>query len=154
MYQLWWVVSGVLEALQNGGLETSIAVKRLLGQADRQIKYVIDDGLLAFDRHPVDDLLNNLLYYVARSSSTGSRISEIRAAFNLEELLPGDEQVEEARDALSAPSAKLMETVAAAIKDDLGRVKDVLDIFVRTGMNKSSEPVSYTHLTLPTTPYV
>ena len=139
MYQLWWVVSGVLEALQNGGLETSLAIKRLLGQADRQMKHVIDEGLLAYERHPVDDLLNNLLYYVARSSSAGPRISEIRAAFNLEELLPGDEQVEEARDALSAPSAKLMETVAAAIKDDLSRVKDVLDIFVRTGMNKSSE---------------
>ena len=52
MYQLWWVVSGVLEALQNGGLETSIAVKRLLGQTDRQIKYVIDEGLLAFDNIP------------------------------------------------------------------------------------------------------
>jgi len=141
MYQLWWVVSGVLEALMNGGLETSIAIKRLLGQADRQLKYVIDEGLLAYERHPVDDLLNNLLYYVARSSSTGPRISEIRAAFNLSELLPGDEQVEEARDALSAPSAKLMQTVAAAIKDDLSRVKDVLDIFVRTGMNKSSELV-------------
>ena len=139
MFQLWWVVSGVLEALRNGGLETSIAVKRLLGQTDRQLKYVIDEGLLAFEQHPVDDLLNNLLYYVARSSIAGGRISEIRAAFNLSELLPGDEQVEEARDALSAPSAKLMETVASAIKDDLSRVKDVLDIFVRTGMNKSSE---------------
>ena len=141
MYQLWWVVSGVLEALRNGGLETSIAIKRLLGQADRQLKYVIEVGLLAYERHPIDDLLNNLLYYVARSSNPGTRISEIRAAFNLSELLPSDEQVEEARDALSAPSAKLMETVAAAIKVDLSQVKDVLDIFVRTGLNKSSELV-------------
>ena len=141
MYQLWWVVGGVLEALQEGGLETSVALKRLLGQADRQIKYVIDEGPAAFDKHPVDDLLNNLLYYVARSATAGLRIAEIRAAFNLSELLPGDTQVEQARDALSAPSAKLMKTVAAAIKEDLGRVKDVLDIFVRTGMNKSSELV-------------
>ena len=141
MYQLWWVVGGVLESLQNGGLETSISIKRLLGQADRQIKYVIDEGLPAFDKHPIDDLLNNLLYYVARSSNAGERISEIRAAFNLSELLPGDEQVENAREALSAPSAKLMQTVGSAIKEDLGRVKDVLDIFVRTGMNKSSELV-------------
>jgi len=139
MYQLWWVASGVLEALQNGGLETSIAIKRLLGQADRQIKFVIDEGLSAYENHPIDDLLNNLLYYVARSSNAGTHVSEIRAAFNLSELLPGDEQVEEARDALSAPSAKLMETVASAIKDDLSSVKDVLDIFVRTGMNKSAE---------------
>ncbi len=141
MYQLWWVVGGVLESLQNGGLETSVALKRLLGQADRQLKYVIDEGLLAYERHPIDDLLNNLLYYVARSSKAGERISEIRAAFNLAELLPGDEQVESAREALSAPSAKLMETVGSAIREDLGRVKDVLDIFVRTGMNKSSELV-------------
>ncbi len=139
MYQLWRVLSGVLEALQEGGLETSIAIKRLLGQADRQLKYLIDEGLQAFEKHPIDDLLNNLLYYVARSSTAGDRISEVRAAFNLSELLPGDEQVEQARDALAAPSAKLMETVAAAIKDDLSRVKDVLDIFVRTGMNKSAE---------------
>ena len=141
MYQLWWVVGGVLESLRNGGLETSVALKRLLGQTDRQIKRVIDAGITAYDTHPVDDLLNNLLYYVARSSTAGKRIAEIRSAFNLSELLPGDEQVEHAREALSAPSVKLMETVASAIKEDLARVKDVLDIFVRTGMNKSSELV-------------
>jgi chemosensory pili system protein ChpA (sensor histidine kinase/response regulator) len=141
MYRLWMVLGGVLESLQNGGLETSVALKRLLGQADRQIKFVINEGLDAFDQHPVDDLMNNLLYYVARSSTAGERISQIRAAFNLEELLPGDEQVEHAREALSAPSAKLMETVGSAIREDLARVKDVLDIFVRTGLNNSAELV-------------
>ena len=44
MFQLWWVVGGVLESLQNGGLETSVALKRLLGQTDRQIKLLIDEG--------------------------------------------------------------------------------------------------------------
>jgi len=141
MFQLWWVVGGVLESLQNGGLETSVALKRLLGQTDRQIKRLIDEGLQAFDDHPIADLLNNLLYYVARSGHAGERISEIRAAFNLSELLPGDEQVEHAREALSAPSVKLMKTVASAIKEDLARVKDVLDIFVRTGMSNSAELV-------------
>ena len=141
MYQLWWIVGGVLESLQDGGLETSVSIKRLLGNTDRQIKRVIDEGTGAFDTYPVDDLLNNLLYYVARSSTSGTRIGEIRAAFNLSELLPGDEQVEHAREALSAPSVKLMKTVASAIREDLARVKDVLDIFVRTGMNNSSELV-------------
>lgn len=141
MHQLWWVTGGVLESLQNGGLKTSVALKRLLGQVDRQMKMLIDEGIEAFDNHPVTDLLNNLLYYVARSSNAGERISEIRAAFNLSELLPGDEQVEYARESLSAPSVKLMKTVASAIKEDLARVKDVLDIFVRTGMTKSAELV-------------
>ncbi|MGI9221780.1 MAG: Hpt domain-containing protein [Woeseiaceae bacterium] len=141
MYQLWWVAGAVLESLRDGGLETSVALKRLLGNIDRQIKFVIDEGVAAFDKHPIDDLLNNLLYYVARSTTAGERISDIRSAFNLAELLPGDEQVEHAREALSAPSVKLMETVASAIKEDLARVKDVLDIYVRTGMNNPSELV-------------
>ena len=127
MYQLWSVTGGVLEALTDGGLRPSVALKRLLGQADRQLKRVIDEGTDAFDTHPVDELLNNLLYYVARSSTAGERVAGIRAAFNLAELLPGDAQVEEAREALAAPSAKLMQTVAGAIKDDLSSVKDVLD---------------------------
>ncbi|MEX2494838.1 MAG: Hpt domain-containing protein [Woeseia sp.] len=141
MHQLWWVAGGVLESLQTGGLQTSVALKRLLGQCDRRLKLLIDDGTDSFDAKPATDLLNNLLYYVARSSTAGPRISEIRSAFNLAELLPGDEQVEHARESLSAPSVKLMKTVAAAIKEDLGRVKDVLDIYVRTGMNKPQELV-------------
>ncbi|HEX6259452.1 MAG TPA: hypothetical protein VFZ51_02275, partial [Woeseiaceae bacterium] len=141
MHQLWWVVGAVLESLQNGGLDTSVALKRLLGQCDRRMKLLIDKGPESFDTHPATDLLNNLLYYVARSSTAGERISDIRAAFNLAELLPGDEQVEHARESLAAPSVKLMQTVAAAIREDLGRVKDVLDIYVRTGMNKASELV-------------
>ena len=141
MHQLWWVVGAVLESLRDGGLETSVALKRLLGQCDRRMKLLIDKGPESFETNPATDLLNNLLYYVARSSTAGERISEIRAAFNLAELLPGDEQVEHARERLAAPSVKLMQTVAAAIREDLGRVKDVLDIYVRTGMNKSSELV-------------
>jgi len=141
MHQLWWVAGAVLEALRDGGLEASIALKRLLGQTDRRIKLLIDEGPEAFDKHPIADLLNNFLYYVARSRTAGKRIGEVRAAFNLAELLPGDEQVEHARESLSAPSVKLMRTVAGAIKEDLGRVKDVLDIYVRTGMEKSSDLV-------------
>jgi chemosensory pili system protein ChpA (sensor histidine kinase/response regulator) len=141
MHQLWWVVGAVLESLRDGGLETSVALKRLLGQCDRRMKLLIDKGPESFETSPATDLLNNLLYYVARSSTAGERISAIRAAFNLAELLPGDEQVEHARESLAAPSVKLMQTVALAIREDLGRVKDVLDIYVRTGMNKSSELV-------------
>jgi chemosensory pili system protein ChpA (sensor histidine kinase/response regulator) len=57
----------------------------------------------------------------------------VRASFKLQELLPVSEQVEQERENLSAPSVKLMQTVAHAIKEDLTRVKDVLDIFVRKG---------------------
>ena len=57
----------------------------------------------------------------------------MRSSFRLGELLPIDESVEQERESLSAPSVRLMRTVAAAIKEDLGRVKDALDLYTRKG---------------------
>jgi chemosensory pili system protein ChpA (sensor histidine kinase/response regulator) len=132
--QLWTVITGVLTAIRGGGLEASVTLKRLIGQADRQLKRLIDGGESALVSAPPIDLINSLLYYVARASSTDARIEALRKQYNLGEVLPGELQVEQAREGLSGPSVKLMRTVAEAIKEDLGTVKDALDIFVRTGM--------------------
>jgi chemosensory pili system protein ChpA (sensor histidine kinase/response regulator) len=139
VFQLWWVVGAILEAVRANGLEGSATLKRLLGQADRQIKALYDLGEARYCEDPPIDLLNNLLYYVARASTSGGRIGAVRASFKLSELLPVDDSIEQERESLSAPSVKLMRTVAAAIKEDLSKVKDVLDIFVRRGGGQSGE---------------
>ena len=139
VFQLWWVVGAVLEAVRANGLEGSATLKRLLGQADRQIKALYELGEARYCENPPVDLLNNLLYYVARATAGGGRIAAVRASFKLSELLPVDDTIEQERESLSAPSVKLMRTVAAAIKEDLSKVKDVLDIFVRRGGGRHEE---------------
>lgn len=133
VFQLWWVVGAVLEALRDGGLDSTASIKRLLGQADREMRRLYAEGEQKYSERPPLDLLNNLLYYVARAATDGPRVAAVRASFRLNELLPIDAQVEAARESLSAPSVKLMKTVAGAIKEDLARVKDAFDIFVRKG---------------------
>ncbi|HMN47028.1 MAG TPA: Hpt domain-containing protein [Povalibacter sp.] len=139
VFQLWWVVGALIEAMREGGLEGSASIKRLLGQADRDMRRLYEQGESRYADAPSLELLNNLLYYVARAKSSGPRVSAVRASFRLSELLPVDDQVEQARESLSAPSVKLMKTVAAAIKEDLGRVKDALDLFVRRGGTQVEE---------------
>jgi chemosensory pili system protein ChpA (sensor histidine kinase/response regulator) len=139
VFQLWWVTGAILEAVRANGLEGSATLKRLLGQADRQIKLLYELGEARYCEDPPVDLLNNLLYYVARATTSGGRIGAVRASFKLAELLPVDDTIEQERESLSAPSVKLMRTVAAAIKEDLSKVKDVLDIFVRRGGGQSAE---------------
>jgi len=139
VFQLWWVVGALLEGLRTNGLEGSATLKRLLGQADRQIKALYEAGEARYCENPPIDLLNNLLYYVARASTSGGRIAAVRASFKLSELLPVDDSIEQERESLSAPSVKLMRTVAAAIKEDLSKVKDVFDIFVRRGGGRTDE---------------
>ena len=132
--QLWTVIVAVLTAIRAGGLEATVTLKRLLGQADRQLKRLIDGGEPAIVNAPPVDLINSLLYYVARSTTDDTRITKLRDIYGLSDMLPAEEQLEQAREGLAGPSIKLMRTVAHAIKEDLGAVKDVLDIFVRTGM--------------------
>ena len=133
MFQLWWVIGAVIEALQQHGLESGQSVKRLLGLGDREIRRLYEQGEARYAQSPAVELLNNLLYYVGRAESSGPRVNAVRASFRLAELLPVDESIEQERENLSAPSVKLMQTVAAAIREDLAKVKDVLDIFVRRG---------------------
>src|SRR5690606_23652777 len=131
--QLWYVLTGVLVALRGSDLEPTVNLKRLVGQADRQLKRLIDHGEGAWVDSPPVDLLNSLLYYVARSASQHERIMKIRRMYRLDEVVPPEQQLAEARESLAGPSVKLMRTVAKAIKEDLASVKDALDIFVRTG---------------------
>lgn len=138
-FQLWWVVSGTVEALLDGGIDASVSLKQMLGQVDRQIKRIIDQGEDALDDDPPAELVNNLLYYIGRASSTGERVSAIKEAFRLGELLPTEADVSRVTDSLSGPNLSLMKTVSAAIKEDLARVKDTLDIFVRMGKNDAVE---------------
>jgi len=139
VFQLWWVIGAVIEALQEHGLSGGVSIKRLLGLADREIKRIYEQTEARYAQSPAVDLLNNLLYYVGRAESNGPRVTAVRASFRLTELLPADDAVDQERESLSAPSVKLMQTVAAAIREDLGKVKDVLDIFVRRG---SGQPQS------------
>ena len=133
LHQLFWVTEALTEALREDGLESGVSIKRLLGQVDRCFKTLIDQGESSFNENPPSQLINNLLYYVARANSSGPRITAVKDAFSLSEVLPGSDQLEAARSSLAAPSAHLMQTVGAAIKQDLSHVKDVLDIYVRTG---------------------
>jgi len=146
VFQLWWVVGAVIEALHQNGLESGQSVKRLLGLADREIRRLYEQGEARYAQAPPVELLNNLLYYVGRSESSGGRVGAVRTSFRLAELLPVDESIEQERENLSAPSVKLMQTVAAAIREDLGKVKDVLDIFVRRGAGQPQELASQVEL--------
>src|SRR5512140_774249 len=44
VFQLWWVVGSVVEALREGGLDGTATIKRLLGQADRELKRLYESG--------------------------------------------------------------------------------------------------------------
>ncbi|NOX92296.1 MAG: hypothetical protein GXP18_07570, partial [Gammaproteobacteria bacterium] len=137
--RLWWVVGGIIESLIDKGLQNSTALKMLLGQVDREIRRLIKDGESAIETAEPSDLIKNCLYYTGTTTSTGPRVSTLKQAFNLQQLLPYDGSMEQAADELKGSTADIMDSVSTVLKDDLLHVKDQLDIFVRNTERETSE---------------
>ncbi|MBP6796632.1 MAG: Hpt domain-containing protein, partial [Luteimonas sp.] len=60
-------------------------------------------------------------------------LRELRQAFDLAGALPTPSELEHARGSISGRNRALLDTVSAAVKDDLLHVKDALDLHLRTG---------------------
>ena len=130
--RLWWIAAGVLEGLERGVLRAHEKdVRQLIGRVDRSIRELVDGGEEAILTGDSDELARKLLYYVAQARQGSDRIDELRQAYRLDGLLPRAAEVEHARGSMSGHNRALLDTVSAAIKEDLLRVKESLDLFLR-----------------------
>ena len=130
--RLFWIANGVVDGVRSGGIDTGVATKLLFGKVDREIKLMLDDGESALDSSRARDLTKNFLYYLAHAHVETPRAAQIRELYKLDTLLPSAEELEHAQGSISGHNRALLDTVAAAIKEDLLHVKEALDIFLRT----------------------
>lgn len=129
MRELWLVGAALVEGLQEKSIDTGTSIKMLLGQIDRQLRMAGEEGS---HRAPTE-LLKNLLYYVAKSSGSTARLRSVKDLYRLDDALPGDALVSEERARMSGPDREAMKSVVDALCEELARVKDALDLFVRKG---------------------
>ncbi|MEO6968899.1 MAG: Hpt domain-containing protein [Rhodanobacteraceae bacterium] len=131
--RLWWIAGGVLEACEHGHLgdDNLDAVKHQFGRVDRAIKQLHDDGEASLAGDDTRELVRALLYFIAHATPGPGRGDTIRSAYALDALLPSPEELEHARGSMTGRNRVLLDTVSQALKEDLLRVKEALDIFLR-----------------------
>lgn len=139
-FALWDICLALVEAIEIDAIEMSVAVKNLLRQLDKEIKVLAVHGTKALNSFTNDELIKNLLYYVARAGKhapgfpPNSQLQRIFDTYQLEEaLLEGKETGEETQNMLSVPDADAMRSVVDAIKEELGLIKNSLDICLAGG---------------------
>ncbi|MEM7707051.1 MAG: Hpt domain-containing protein [Pseudomonadota bacterium] len=131
--RLWWVASGVFDGLRMGAVKPNGALKLLIGKIDRQIKGLALKGESFFDSGEAQELTRGLLYYAAHGGAGSQLIEDLKERYGLAALLPQAAELEHAQGAMSGHNRELLSTVSGAIKEDLMRVKDSLDLKVRRG---------------------
>ncbi|MEO8742100.1 MAG: Hpt domain-containing protein, partial [Lysobacteraceae bacterium] len=133
--KLFWVAAGTLDALRSGAFVASKPLKQALAKVEREIKRLVDEGESAASAGATastTELTRQLLYYVANAPTENERILEIREVFGLELQQHNEAELAHARGSLAGHNRELLDTVSAGIKEDLLRVKEALDMHLRS----------------------
>jgi chemosensory pili system protein ChpA (sensor histidine kinase/response regulator) len=130
--RLWWIAAGVLEGLDQGMLKNHAAeVRQLIGRVDRSVRQLLEHGEESLRGGDADDLARKLLYFVAQSKQRSPQMLQLAQTYNLDGLVPDQGELEHARGSMTGHNRALLDSVARALKDDLLRVKEALDLFLR-----------------------
>lgn len=114
---------------------------QLLRQLDALLKDAIDEGIEAINRPASDELIKNLLFYVARTQAKGEAISRVQEQFKLQHALPDEQEVLEQREQLAGPDKGTISSVIVALMDEIALLKDSFELLVRNNSDRT-EPLA------------
>ncbi|MFC5579566.1 Hpt domain-containing protein [Rhodanobacter terrae] len=130
--RLWWIAAGVLEGLEQGSLKAHAGeIRQLVGKVDRNIRQLIEQGEGSLRGGEADEVACKLLYIVAQAKQHSPQMELLRTTYALDSLLPDAGELEHARGSMAGHNRALLDSVSRALKDDLLRVKEALDLFLR-----------------------
>ncbi|MBJ6136463.1 Hpt domain-containing protein [Marinobacter litoralis] len=138
--ELWKAAGAFVETLEARVNPVNTAVKSLLRELDGEIRKLTDEHADILLQPVPEALLKNLLYYVALARHLDRpQVNYLRSAYQLTDALPSDDDVSEARTRVSGPGRDAIQSVVSALNEELGRLKDQLDLFVRAEHRQNNE---------------
>jgi len=138
--RMLWVAASVAAALRDGAIEPTRALRQAFGGVERESRQMLEGDDFSGPRsEPASEPTRQLLYHAANSANPHPALAGLRDAFDLDAQRPSESELEHARGSLSGRNRALLDTVSAAIKEDLLRVKDALDLYLRTGQTDINE---------------
>ncbi|MES0874030.1 hybrid sensor histidine kinase/response regulator [Sinimarinibacterium thermocellulolyticum] len=132
VHQLWRVAAASIEAYLGRAITNALELKRLFGRLAAQLKLLAEAGEDAAAAQ-AGDLAFQLLFMIGRSSAQGARVRALRRAFELDRYLPTVATLEQMRRRIHGANTALLAKVASEIRSEFVRVKDQIDLMVRTG---------------------
>jgi len=136
---LWEIAAALVEGLADGSLKSDGALLELLRQVEKELKRLVEQGIDGVNQPAPEELLKGLLLHAAKGQAKGVRLTALKARYRLDEALPDSGVVDEERALLAGPDREAMRSVVAALCEELVRVKDSLDLFVRSDRAQLTE---------------
>jgi chemosensory pili system protein ChpA (sensor histidine kinase/response regulator) len=133
--QLFWVSRGYLDALASGAVAINNDRKRLLARLEQQLKKIAIGSDRSLLRNTSEALVRSMLFEVGQAHSATRHAAEVRRAFALDALLPGNEEN------YGMPTPEAMQSVAEALNQEIGQSQDLLSTYFENGDSETLEPL-------------
>jgi len=132
---LWQVCLALVEGLNNDSISAGVAINNLLREIEKIIKQLSSDGIAALDHFESEELIKNLLYYIAGSHGNSPRINAIKDIFKLNDALPKADGEDDGSGFMAGLDPDAMRSVVVALSEEFSKIKEVFDSYV----NKKEE---------------
>jgi chemosensory pili system protein ChpA (sensor histidine kinase/response regulator) len=136
---LWQVASALVEGMRGGAIANSPALRSLFKEADKELKRLLEQGMPGINQPAPPELLKSLLFYIAKAEHPTGQMLTMKERYSLDDALPDSAMVDEERARLAGPDRDAMRSVLAALCEELVRVKERLDLFVRSDRQHTSD---------------
>ncbi|MHC8359560.1 Hpt domain-containing protein [Pseudomonas sp. LS2P72] len=136
---LWQVASALVEGMRDGSIANSPALRSLFKEADKELKRLLEQGIPGINQPAPLELLKSLLFYIAKAEHPTGQMLTMKDRYSLDDALPDSAMVDEERARLAGPDRDAMRSVLAALCEELVRVKERLDLFVRSDRQHTSD---------------
>jgi chemosensory pili system protein ChpA (sensor histidine kinase/response regulator) len=134
--RMLWVASSVAGALRDGALAPTPALRQAFASVERESRQLLDQQAVAMPRADAAlEPTRQLLYHVAHAEGDHAALRDLRNTFDLDTRGPTESELAHALGSVTGRNRALLDTVAAAVKEDLLRVKDALDLHLRGGQD-------------------
>ncbi|MET0807776.1 MAG: Hpt domain-containing protein, partial [Pseudoxanthomonas sp.] len=130
--RMLWVASSVAEAVRDGVLPATPAMRQAYAGVGRAVRASQQEGAVGAAA-PSQEPTRQLLYLVAQSPVRHASLDQLREAFALDAESPSEAEIDHARGSVSGRNRALLDSVGSAVKEELLRIKDALDLHLRTG---------------------
>lgn len=136
---LWQIASALVEGMREGVIANSPALRSLFKDADQELKRLLEQGVVGLNQPAPAELLKSLLFYIAKAEHPTGQMLTMKDRYSLDDALPDSAMVDEERARLAGPDRDAMRSVLAALCEELVRVKERLDLFVRSDRQHASD---------------
>ena len=136
--KLWWIGSALAQAVAINAITFNTSIASIFSSLDKHIKKLINKDEKTFASAIEDNLVRNILYYVAISDDRGRIVGQVKEAFSLNDQIPKQHEIEDMERMVSAPSGDVLITVSRALLEDIAMVKDCIELYIHSNLKEES----------------